>query len=58
MFGFLLQWPTILTLLMFLILVWMYTRLAFQEERELRVKFGEDYDHHAVATPAFLPHFS
>jgi protein-S-isoprenylcysteine O-methyltransferase Ste14 len=57
MFGFLLQWPTILTLLMFPILVWMYTRLAFQEERELRVKFGEDYDRYAAATSAFLPHF-
>jgi protein-S-isoprenylcysteine O-methyltransferase Ste14 len=58
MFGFLLQWPTILTLLMFPVLVLMYTKLAFQEEREMQVKFGTDYDHYAVATPAFLPHFS
>ena len=36
MLGFLLQWPTILTLLMFPVLVWMYTRLAQQEEREIR----------------------
>ena len=34
LFGFLLQWPTILTLAMFPVLVWMYVRLAIAEERE------------------------
>ena len=34
--GFLLQWPTVLTLAMFPILVWMYVRLAHREEREVR----------------------
>ncbi len=34
MFGFLLQWPTILTLLMFPVLLFMYGRLALTEERE------------------------
>jgi protein-S-isoprenylcysteine O-methyltransferase Ste14 len=53
--GFLLQWPTILTLLMFPILLWMYTRLAFQEEREIRTEFGQDYNDYAVTTPAFIP---
>ena len=48
MLGFLLQWPTILTLLMFPVLVWMYTRLAFQEEREIRAEFGEEYEHYDV----------
>ena len=33
MLGFLVQWPTILTLAMFLILVFMYFRLARNEER-------------------------
>jgi protein-S-isoprenylcysteine O-methyltransferase Ste14 len=55
MLGFLLQWPTILTLLMFPILVWMYTRLAWQEEREIRAEFGEVYDRYAANTPAFFP---
>jgi len=36
MFGFLLQWPTILTVAMFPVLVWMYVHLAHQEEREAR----------------------
>jgi len=56
MFGFLLQWPTILTLLMFPVLVYMYLRLARSEEREVRAEFGADYERYAARTPAFLPH--
>ena len=37
MFGFLLQWPTILTLAMFPVLVWMYARLA----RRKSATFGQ-----------------
>ncbi|RMF27125.1 MAG: isoprenylcysteine carboxylmethyltransferase family protein [Cyanobacteria bacterium J083] len=58
MLGFLLQWPTILTLLMFPVLVWMYTRLAIQEEREMHNQFGEEYERYAAKTPAFLPRLS
>lgn len=55
MLGFLLQWPTILTLLMFPVLVWMYSRLALREEREIRAEFGKEYEHYAATTPAFFP---
>ena len=55
MLGFLLQWPTVLTLAMFPILVWMYVRLARREEREVRTEFGEAYARYAAATPAFFP---
>ena len=55
MLGFLLQWPTILTLTMFPILVWMYARLARQEEREARAKFGKEYAQYVTRTPAFFP---
>lgn len=55
MLGFLLQWPTILTLLMFPILVYMYVRLARREEAEVGREFGETYTRYAAATPAFLP---
>lgn len=48
MFGFLLQWPTILTLLMFPVLVYMYLRLVRYEEKVMREAFGQ-------ATPAFVP---
>ena len=55
MFGFLLQWPTILTLLMFPILVFMYTRLARWEERDALAEFGDEYRRYAENTPAFFP---
>lgn len=56
MLGFLLQWPTLLTLVMFPLLVTMYMRLARQEEREVREAFGEEYARYAATTPAFFPH--
>jgi protein-S-isoprenylcysteine O-methyltransferase Ste14 len=55
MLGFLLQWPTVLTLAMFPILVWMYVRLAWREEREVRAEFSEEYARYAAVTPAFFP---
>jgi len=55
MFGFLLQWPTLLTLLMFPVLVVMYVRLARKEEAEVRRQHGDDYARYAQRTPAFLP---
>lgn len=55
MLGFLLQWPTLLTLLMFPILVTMYVRLARREEQESLAAFGEVYAAYARATPAFFP---
>jgi protein-S-isoprenylcysteine O-methyltransferase Ste14 len=55
MLGFLLQWPTLLTLVMFPILVTMYVRLAHQEEREALAEFGDRYERYASVTPAFLP---
>ena len=58
MFGFLLQWPTLLTLAMFPLLVWMYVRLARSEEHEAVVEFGDAYLRYAAATPAFIPRVS
>ena len=58
MFGFLLQWPTILTLAMFPVLVWMYVRLARQEEREALTTFGNAYANYAARVPAFIPRLS
>jgi protein-S-isoprenylcysteine O-methyltransferase Ste14 len=57
MTGFLFQWPTLLTLAMFPILVWMYVRLARQEEREVRAEFGEAYARYAARVRAFIPRF-
>lgn len=56
MLGFLFQWPTLLTLAMFPILVVMYVRLARSEERESEREFGPAWRAYAAHTPAFLPH--
>ncbi|HEX9716068.1 MAG TPA: isoprenylcysteine carboxylmethyltransferase family protein [Desulfurivibrionaceae bacterium] len=55
MFGFLLMWPTLLTLAMFPVLVWMYARLAKSEEAEALAGFGEAYERYKRDTPAFFP---
>ncbi len=55
MLGFLLQWPTLLTLLMFPVLLLMYVQLARREDQEMLVHFGETYRRYRDATPAFLP---
>ena len=55
MFGFLLQWPTLVTLLMFPILVITYARLARREERDVRSAFGAAWDAYAATTPGFIP---
>jgi protein-S-isoprenylcysteine O-methyltransferase Ste14 len=55
MFGFLLQWPTLLTLAMFPVLVYMYVRLARYEEREVEREFSTEYRRYAASTPAFIP---
>lgn len=55
MFGFLLQWPTLLTLAMFPVLVFMYYRLARNEEKDVREDFGVDWDAYAARTPRFIP---
>jgi len=55
MLGFLVQWPTILTLAMFPVLVVMYAKLARTEERESLAAFGDEWRAYTVDVPAFLP---
>lgn len=55
MLGFLVQWPTILTLAMFPVLTVMYVKLARDEERAVRAEFGEAYDKYAAGVPGFIP---
>lgn len=57
MFGFLLQWPTLVTLLMFPILVLVYMRLARSEEQWALAQYGDEYRRYRARTPAFIPHF-
>ena len=53
--GFLFQWPTLLTLAMFPVLVVMYVHLARSEEREALAQFGDAYARYMRATPAYFP---
>jgi methanethiol S-methyltransferase len=55
MLGFLLQWPTLITLVLFPILVVTYVRLARREEAEVRAAFGDKWERYAAHTPAFIP---
>ena len=58
LFGFLLQWPTLLTLVMFPVLVFMYVRLAKSEEREALAEFGDQYRVYMAAVPGVMPRLS
>ena len=55
MLGFLVQWPTILTLAMFPVLVVMYVRLAKIEEHEAIAEFGDAYRNYMKDVPGFIP---
>lgn len=56
MLGFLFQWPTLPTLIMFPVLIIVYIRLAQREEKLAGRVFGELYIRYAAKTPRFFPH--
>lgn len=53
--GFLIQWPTIITILMAQALFIMYTKLAKKEEKNMIELFGEKYMDYSRQVPAFIP---
>ncbi|QDF98381.1 isoprenylcysteine carboxyl methyltransferase [Azoarcus sp. DD4] len=55
MSGFLLQWPTLVTLAMFPVLLLVYARLARREEDDAIAGFGDEYRRYRERTPAFVP---
>lgn len=55
MTGFLLQWPTLITLAMFPILVVVYVRLAHREEREVARELGHVWTAYAANTARWFP---
>ena len=53
--GMLIHWPTLITLLMWPVLIIAYYYLVKREEKELEAKFGESYLEYKRKTPMFLP---
>lgn len=49
--GFLVQWPTILTVVMYPVLLFMYVHLAGLEEKESLEYFGEAYQKYMESVP-------
>ena len=54
-FGQLIHWPTILTLALFPIIVWVYIALARKEEARMINQFGDQYRSYQERVPMFLP---
>ncbi|HJV93950.1 MAG TPA: isoprenylcysteine carboxylmethyltransferase family protein [Azonexus sp.] len=55
MLGFLVQWPTLITLALFPVLVTVYVRLAKREEAQALAMFGNDYRAYMDKTPGWWP---
>ncbi len=55
--GMLIHWPTLITLLMWPILVIAYYYLAKKEEKEMEKKFSEIYIEYKNKVPMFFPSF-
>ena len=53
--GFLIQWPTLLTVVVAPVFVLAYVRLARSEEQTMYDAFGPEYGRYATRTPMFLP---
>lgn len=53
--GMLIQWPTLLTLIMWPFLMLAYFRLSLKEEIDIIRKFGHEYIIYKKDVPAFVP---
>jgi len=53
--GFLIQWPTLLTVIMAPVLIFAYVRLSRSEEAVVQQKFNQDYLEYASRKPMFFP---
>ena len=53
--GFMVQWPTLTTLILWPFVIWMYYKLARKEEQEALKKYPEQYRKYMHRTPMFFP---
>ena len=54
-FGWILHWPSVITLLLWPILIAAYVWLARFEERQALAEFGEEYERYAARSRRFIP---
>lgn len=55
--GFLIQWPTLITLILFPFLVVMYYKLAKREEKDIEKRYKREYLNYKKKVPMFIPSF-
>lgn len=53
--AFMIQWPTLATLILWPFVIAMYVRLARREERDVMVEYPEAYAAYKERVPAFIP---
>lgn len=56
--GAMIQWPTIITILMWPVLIFFYVNLAKREEREMEKLFNSKYLKYKRHIPALIPKFT
>lgn len=49
------HWPTIVSVIAFLVIILAYTSLARKEERQMLAKFGDEYRTYQQQVPMFIP---
>ncbi len=54
-FGQIVHWPTLITLVLFPLIVFAYVRLARREERDMVRQFGHEYGDYRSRVPMFFP---
>jgi len=53
--GFMIQWPTLTTLILWPFVIAMYVRLAKREEQDVLKEFPQEYGEYMQRTPMFSP---
>ena len=56
--GMFIQWPTLVSIAIWPVLMFMYYRLAIREEKEIEATFGDSYRDYKRQVPMFFPRFN
>ena len=54
-FGQIVHWPTVFTVALFPVIVFVYVRLARKEEKAMLDRFGQPYQDYMERVPMFFP---